>query len=177
MRLAQLASWLTLLGRLQACAAGAPPVPRLPPDLAEAYRQYAPVFLAEVRAMSASAHAETEDSGEFQLSGITEFERNIPDGTPFYVGPPVVNELTSRALDALGASVGSWLPGKADYTRFFRSLLENEPLVTLKISETNLFEGLNVTGRADLLRAPPGAGNSTDQRPGAELYEHTQRSA
>ena len=145
MKLAQVASWLALLGRLQACVGGAPPAARLPPDLAEAYQQYAPIFLAELRAMSASARAGAEGGAEFQLSDIAEFERNIPDGTPFYVGPPVVNELTTRALDALGASVGSWVPGKADCARFLRSILEDEPLVTLKISETNLFEGLNVT--------------------------------
>ncbi|AET39544.1 uncharacterized protein Ecym_4507 [Eremothecium cymbalariae DBVPG len=122
------------------------------PDLRHAYLKYAPIIKEEIQAMRERMNNRSEDHSEtehedtaYSITDFIDFEKNLPNGKPYYVGEAVLNELTPTAvIPSLGKKINQWLPNNQNYMKFIEELLETDPLISFKISETNLFEGLNV---------------------------------
>lgn len=123
-------------------------------DLIDAYHKYAPGIRVEIEFLRkqhsqvgktmTSLQLRDKQKHIFSLESLTDFEKDLPDGNLFYVGKPILDELTPRIASKLGEKFNEWVPNSQDYVKFIQDCITSEPRLSFKISETNLFEGLRI---------------------------------
>ncbi|AMD22028.1 HGL312Wp [Eremothecium sinecaudum] len=129
-----------------------PILKRLTDDLIDAYHRYAPDIREEIKQLqesnqrasgTMSVQQAPAEKTKFHIQNFTDFERNLPDGNPFYVGQAVLDEVTPQVARALGEKLNRWIPNGQDYVKLIHNFISDEQILTFQITETNLFEGLN----------------------------------